>query len=287
LARTTCREAAASWLTGIIEGRVRPACAPRTLADLALHDLPAIEGIEGAWKLTGSVPRLQVTPDVTHAILQARSPEGEAMLLIVPLEREGLDLVIEETVDLTLASGHLTAAGVDVQDAEIIGDECETCQDAHRVASLLYGLALDMTAVGGASAAIEATIAYVSQRTQFGAVIGSFQAIQHQIANAYIEVELARSLVIDACRMLEDGLGTDVESAASYSRLFASQMYVKTSQVAIQCHGGYGFTWEQGIHGFYKRAIYGRQFASSTSRHRAVVANALRATAQQDGERHR
>jgi acyl-CoA dehydrogenase len=120
-----------------------------------------------------------------------------------------------------------------------------------------YQLCVSAESIGGAEAALRRTVEYVSQRRQFGVPIGTFQAVKHLLADAWSKIELARSLTRYAA-WLVDHDAEDATAAVMSSQIFAGSMYPAVLETCIQCHGGAGFTWEQGLHGWYRQALYYR-----------------------------
>jgi alkylation response protein AidB-like acyl-CoA dehydrogenase len=114
--------------------------------------------------------------------------------------------------------------------------------------------ALAVEAVGVASRALELALEHAKDRQQFGRPIGSFQAVSHPLAQAFLEVETARSLAYWAgWAVAEDDPSAARAAAAAKAR--AAEAAVATCERAIQVHGGTGFTWEHPLHRFYKRAL--------------------------------
>ena len=135
---------------------------------------------------------------------------------------------------------------------------------------LLAAYALE--AVGIGSKATEMAIAYVSDREQFGRKIGSYQAISHSVVDAYVAVELARSLAYWAAwAIANEDEQADLAVAAAKSQ--ATEAAVLACEKSIQAHGGIGFTWEHPLHRYYKRALrlqaelgYGREQRAEIAR---------------------
>ena len=135
-------------------------------------------------------------------------------------------------------------------------------------------VALALEACGVARRALEYGIEHVSMREQFGKQIGVYQAISHPLADAYTQLELARSLSFWAAWCVaEDDEQAGV--ASSSAKAFASEAAVKVCETAIQVHGGIGFTWEHVLHRLYKRALWIESFLASGTRLRAEVAATL------------
>lgn len=129
------------------------------------------------------------------------------------------------------------------------------------------GIACD--SVGVAEAMLDATVAHVRVREQFGRKIGSFQAVQHACADMLVELTIARKLVSAAVDAVAAGApGTHVAMAKSY----ATEMAVAVAGKAMQLHGGMGYTWESGVHVYLKRAALNRSLSGSPADHRRTLA---------------
>jgi alkylation response protein AidB-like acyl-CoA dehydrogenase len=137
---------------------------------------------------------------------------------------------------------------------------------------LLAALALE--AVGIGAKATELAVAYVSDREQFGKKIGTYQAVSHAIVDAYVAVELARSLAYWAAwAVAEDDEQAGLACAAAKSQ--AAEAAVRACEMSIQAHGGIGFTWEHVLHRYYKRALYLEGALGYGRVHRAEIAASL------------
>jgi alkylation response protein AidB-like acyl-CoA dehydrogenase len=138
----------------------------------------------------------------------------------------------------------------------------------------LLGAAYALEAVGIGSRATEMAIAYVSEREQFGKKIGTYQAISHSVVDAYVAVELARSLAYWAAWCVaNDDEQLDLAVAAAKSQ--AAEAAVLACEKSIQAHGGIGFTWEHPLHRYYKRALWLEGALGYGREHRAEIAQFL------------
>jgi Acyl-CoA dehydrogenase, C-terminal domain len=134
--------------------------------------------------------------------------------------------------------------------------------------------ALSLEAVGIGAKAVELAIAYVSDREQFGKKIGTYQAVSHAVVDAYVGVELARSLAYWAAwTVAEDDGQTTLACAAAKSQ--AGEAAVRACETSIQVHGGIGFTWEHPLHLYYKRALALESALGYGRLHRAEIAASL------------
>jgi alkylation response protein AidB-like acyl-CoA dehydrogenase len=134
--------------------------------------------------------------------------------------------------------------------------------------------AMAAEAVGVAQRVLELGIEHATTRRQFGKPIGVYQAVSHELANTYADVELARSLVYWAawCVAEED---EQAPVAAAAAKAFAAETAVAACERSIQVHGGTGFTWEHPLHRFYKRALWLEGLGSRPSELRGEVADAV------------
>jgi len=131
--------------------------------------------------------------------------------------------------------------------------------------------ALALEAVGIAQNALDLGVAYANDREQFGRKIGVYQAVSHQLADTYVETELARSLAYWAAWCVaEDDEQKDVAIAAA--KAYASDAAVAACERSIQVHGGIGFTWEHVLHEYYKRALWIQAYGGYPRTLRAKVA---------------
>ena len=125
-------------------------------------------------------------------------------------------------------------------------------------------------AVGIARAALDEAISYTQQRRQFGKTINSFQAIQFMIADAATGIEAASWLTLAAADRKDRGLKFTKE--ASMAKLFASEMANKTVYMALQVHGGYGYTKDYKVERLYRDARATTIYEGTSEVQRIVIA---------------
>jgi len=118
-----------------------------------------------------------------------------------------------------------------------------------------YGIvALASEAVGAMEIARDFTLEYLRTRKQFGAPIGSFQALQHRMADVLLEIEQARSAVINAAAAI-DAPRAQRERALSAAKYTIGRIGARVAEEAIQLHGGIGMTWELPLAHYAKRLV--------------------------------
>jgi alkylation response protein AidB-like acyl-CoA dehydrogenase len=128
--------------------------------------------------------------------------------------------------------------------------------------------------VGLADRMIEMTVAYATERRQFGVPIGSFQAVKHHLANARLALEFARPLVYRAAWTIAVD-DHERAVAVSLAKASASDAALLAGRVALQCHGAIGYTTEYDLHLFMKRAWALAATWGDAAWHRARVGRAI------------
>jgi alkylation response protein AidB-like acyl-CoA dehydrogenase len=121
---------------------------------------------------------------------------------------------------------------------------------------------------------IEMAVAYACERKQFGVAIGTFQAIKHMMADLQVKLEYARPAVYRAAHSVaRDARGRAVD--VSMAKVAASEAAVSAAKVSLQVYGALGYTWEQDLHIWMRRAWSLELAWGNGSWHRARVAGAV------------
>jgi alkylation response protein AidB-like acyl-CoA dehydrogenase len=111
--------------------------------------------------------------------------------------------------------------------------------------------------VGLGQAAVDLGAGYARERTQFGRPIGSFQAVKHLLADAHVDIDVARAAVHAAAVELDEAGGNLGEPARTCgidaARIVASRAAARATAACVQVHGGMGYTWEVDAHLLLKR----------------------------------
>src|SRR5215467_12065132 len=125
--------------------------------------------------------------------------------------------------------------------------------------------------VGGMQRTLDITVQYAKTRKQFGKPIGSFQAVQHQCAEMYLQTESSRSAAYYAAWALQEN-APDAPVAVSIAKMYASDACRNVGNHGIQVHGGMGFTWENDLHLYYRRAKASETMLGDATHHRERIA---------------
>jgi alkylation response protein AidB-like acyl-CoA dehydrogenase len=128
-------------------------------------------------------------------------------------------------------------------------------------------------AVGTLRRQLERCVAYARERRQFGASIGSFQAVSHRIAGMRLRLETAHLMLYRIAALLEEGSATDLDAAMT--KLHLSEALVQSSLDALTIHGGYGYVAEGGLERDVRDALGGQIYSGTSDMQRNVIARHL------------
>jgi len=190
--------------------------------------------------------------------------EGLTLLLV---DREAPGVAVTRTIMAdSRNTANMTFEQVTVHAAAIIGEVgagwsiLEPVLDRGRVAiaAEMMGLSLE---------AFERTVAYLKEREQFGALIGSFQALQHRAAQMQAEIELCRSVLLQTLSAVDE-TPEQLPMLASLAKTKLNELVKLVTNEAVQMHGGIGVTDELEIGFFLKRARVAVQIFGDTGFHK-------------------
>ena len=190
--------------------------------------------------------------------------ESGITLFLVNSDSQGVEITKTSMVDSRNAA-NIKFSDVTVSSDNILGEE-------NNGASLLEvvldraQIAISAEMLGNASQAFNLTLEYLKERKQFGAVIGTFQALQHRAAEMYSELELTKSSVIAACNAVDEN-SNDLRRMASLAKFKSGETNHLITNEAVQMHGGVGVTDEYDVGLFMKRARVTEQIFGNSEYH--------------------
>jgi alkylation response protein AidB-like acyl-CoA dehydrogenase len=127
--------------------------------------------------------------------------------------------------------------------------------------------------IGVARGALDAAIAYVKERRQFGKPIAEFQVIQFQLAQAATELEAARLMVYNAARLKD--AGQPFTGEAAMAKLLSSQVCERVTSLCVELFGGYGYTTDYPVEKFYRDAKIGTIYEGTSNMQLQTIAKLL------------
>ncbi|KAA0104205.1 acyl-CoA dehydrogenase [Mycolicibacterium sp. P1-5] len=222
------------------------------------HPVDLVVALErlGRWNVPGPVAEsIAVAP-----VLLADDDRSAALAAGELIATVALPPSVPRAVNADFAGLTLLAQGGSVSDATI-GDGHESVDPTRRLFDVTaadtrdadvarayeFGaLATAAQLVGAAQAMLDMSVEYAKQRSQFGRIIGSYQAIKHKLADVHIAVELARPLIYGAALSLADG-SPDTARDVSAAKAAASDAALLSARSSLQTHGAIGFTSEHDL----------------------------------------
>jgi alkylation response protein AidB-like acyl-CoA dehydrogenase len=204
----------------------------------------AVAGADGVWQANDDRVKTFV-PEADRVDWVAAVSRGPAVTLVqLPSVRRVATVDFSRRMfEVEVGSGSGPAQSVD-------SEALETVLERATIA-----LAAEMT--GTARRLFDMTLAYAKERVQFDVPIGSFQAIQHKLADVALDLERATSAVYYAA-MAIDAEDADRHRATHVAKAAAGTAATRAAKDGIQVHGGIGYTWEHDLHLFIRHA-YGSE----------------------------
>ncbi|MGX7727834.1 acyl-CoA dehydrogenase [Rhodococcus sp. 2H158] len=228
-------------LESVASGQRRATVVTSWDGPLSLTATATADGVELAGEVDG-------VPDGLGAdlfVVEVPLPDGPALALLTA-NAPGVEVIDTSDLDPSLPRARVTLTS---SPATLLPGATEE-HLTHALAVARTGLAAIL--LGTARAALEQTVAQSMERSQFGRLIGSYQAIKHRLADMMVEVETTASAVSRAI----DAIITESADASHSADLALTWAVEKTTHLVdemIQLHGGMGYTWEHDAHLYYRR----------------------------------
>ncbi|MEH6702212.1 acyl-CoA dehydrogenase family protein [Parasphingorhabdus sp.] len=190
-------------------------------------------------------------------------------LFAVDTNAKGLSTDNARLVDSAMAA-HMQFDGVLVDADAVVGEVDDGDAILRRLLNAgRSGAAAETLGVG--SGAMDITVEYIKGRSQFGSLIGSFQALQHRISHLYSEIEVARATVLKAQQLLDEG-SASADLMVSVAKAKAGKATALSVKEGVQMHGGVGMTDEYDIGLYMKRDRALQEFMGDANYHTNLVA---------------
>ena len=263
---------------------------PERFDGLDAHPVDLVVAMErlGRWCVPGPVAESVAVAPVLLAEEDERAAAlatGELIATVVlwpqvpralDADAAGLVLAAEETGWVSQA--HVGDRHESVDPSRHLFDADPVCEAWQADVARAYefgALATAAQLVGAGQALLDTAVEYAKQRTQFGRVIGSYQAIKHKLADVHIALELARPLVYGAALSLADR-SPDTARDVSAAKAAASDAALLAARSALQTHGAIGFTAEHDLSLWLLRVQALRSAWGDPAAHRRRVLEALK-----------
>lgn len=264
-----------TYFANIVSGTERAALA----IDSGNHHARSIRGTTArtdadGWILNGTKRAVPDASGATLLIVAARIDDAEPALFACPANAAGVSATPLDRID-SRSAADIGLENVRLPASALLG-RGQAYLDAvfDRVCAVL---AAEM--LGGARQSFDTTLEYLKTRVQFGHPIGSFQALQHRMADLYAEIALVRAAVYDTLQSIDAGEGAPDKGTpgekASLAKAMAGDCFRTMAREMIQLHGGIGMTDEHDAGLYLKRAHVLDHTLGNAAFHRARYASLL------------
>ena len=259
-----------TYLPQIVDGTVTTALA---LEESNRHDPHSIETVakkSGDNFIISGTKNFVIDGHSSKLLIVAARTEGKKndasgiTLFLVESDHQHIEITKTSMVDSRNAA-NIKFNDVSVSSENIIGEENNGASVLEVVLDRAQ-IAISAEMLGNASQAFDLTLEYLKERKQFGAVIGTFQALQHRAAEMYSELELTKSSVIAACNAVDQN-SNDLTRMASLAKFKSGETNYLITNEAVQMHGGVGVTDEYDVGLFMKRARVTEQIFGNSEYH--------------------
>ncbi len=227
------------------------------------------ERTTGGVRLSGPA-HFVIDGDRADEIAVLAATDSGPIAVVVP--RTSATVTRDTAFDLTMHVTTVDLTGVTVTDDRVLAIDDPTSAFTAALEVAVTGLSL-MT-VGACQRAFDMALAYSKDRHQFGVPIGSFQALKHKAVDMYTLIERARALGLFASVCIAEG-DDRRPLAAAMAKAAAGDAQNLVMKHSVQFFGGIGFTWENDLHLYLRRAKAAELIFGTAAHHRAVVGRSV------------
>ena len=241
-----------AWLPKIATGMIASLALQEESGDWNLEALECSAELSNGKLVLSGKKYFVLEAAVAELIIVSVLINGEAKL--VALEKAQLDtnrIKHEVAIDETRACYELDLNGISVDESQLLaGNDFAGIEQA-----ALLLLSAEMA--GGLGATLNTIVAYLSERKQFGKLIGSYQALKHPAVEILMDYERGRSLVYRAATLFDsEDNDAERETVLRMAKALLSEAFSHAGDRAVQFHGGFGFTYDCDAQLFLRRALW-------------------------------
>ena len=233
---------------------------------------------DGEWVLSGAKMWCSYAHRASHTLIVCRTGEGSERheglsMIFVPHDADGFTITPIDTMG-GRETNELHLDDVRVPEDALLGTE------GNGWTQLMAGLnyertILAATALGLAQRAFDDTLAYVKERKQFGRPVGSFQALQHRLAELATELAQVRLLVRWVARLTDEDPSRMLPQEASMAKLAATELAKRCALEAVQMAGGYGYATEYPMERHLRSAVVTTIYGGTSEIQKNIIAKTL------------
>jgi isovaleryl-CoA dehydrogenase len=233
---------------------------------------------DGEWVLSGTKMWCSFAHKASHVLIVCRSERSEdkhagLSMVLVPRDAAGMTITPIDTLG-GRDTNEIHLEEVRVPDDALLGTE------GAGWTQLMAGLnfervILAASALGLAQRSFDTALEYAKQRRQFGRPIGSFQAIQHKLADLATDLAQARLLVRWVARLTDEDPSRMLPQEASMAKLAATELSKRCALEGMQIMGGYGYASEYPMERYLRSAVVGTIYGGTSEIQKNIIAKTL------------
>jgi isovaleryl-CoA dehydrogenase len=263
-------------LGGIAGGAVEAIAMTEPEAGSDVGSLTAsAERVDGGFVLNGQKVFISNAHIADHILVVCRTGKGESKhqglsMIWVPREADGLEIVPIKTMGGE-ETNHVYLTDVEAPADALLG-ELDQGWTQLMAGLNVERLILAATMLGIAQRALDDAVAYVKERKQFGRPIGSFQALQHRIADMATEIEAARLMTRWVATLTDEEPGKMLPREASMVKLYVTEVAKKAAVDGMQLMGGYGYSSEYDMERLVRTTMVSTIYGGTSEIQRNIIA---------------
>ncbi len=239
-------------LPGLIDGSTWLSLAVHERNEVQVPSVPTTTATrtDAGWRLDGEKTVVPAAGRAAAILVPARTGEATSAVFLVDPTAAGVTLVAEEAVHGE-PQATMLLAGVEVSDDAVLGGPEQGAEIVAWITDRLMA-ALCAAQTGVCEEAVAITARYVNTREQFGSRLGTFQAVGHRVADAYIDTEGIRLTALQAVWRLAEGM--DATQELMVAKFWAAEGAQRVVHAAQHLHGGIGVDLDYPIHRYFRWA---------------------------------
>jgi 3-oxocholest-4-en-26-oyl-CoA dehydrogenase beta subunit len=226
----------------------------------------------GGWQLSGDLSHVPLLDQAARVLVTATDDTGYRGLFLLNPQTSGVTVSAQSSIDRK-PRWHLAAADAAVTAADVLVAPGAAGADALAQVCDWTTVVQCIAQLGHSEAALTITAAYVTDRRQFGKPIGSFQAVAHRTADAYIDVLGIRLTAWRAAWLIDRG--TPDDETTGIAAWWASDAATRVGEAAMHLHGGAGVDMDYPLHRHYLAVKQGELTLGGSSRRMAALGDLI------------
>ncbi len=236
------------------------------------------EAVDGGFVINGQKVFCSNAHISDHVLVVARTTRGESKhegltMLSVPRDTEGMEVKPIQTMGGT-ETNYVYLTDCAVPESAVLG-EVDAAWTQLMSGLNVERLILAATMLGIAQRAFDDVLAYVKERRQFGRPIGSFQAIQHRLADIATDLEAARLMTRWVATLTDEDPTRMLPREASMVKLHVTEVTKKVALEGMQLMGGYGYSSEYDMERLVRQALVSTIYGGTSEIQRNIIAKTL------------